>query len=163
MTILATEPQAPTWACRNPACDARLKTPRGAGHGYCSPCVQRWYKAGRPDSGPPPRQREPVPRRTGTPARAAIASWYAGAACDGMDTGWFFPTSPGSPADGRALAVCASCPVRTECLDYALANPRQTKYGVWGGLTEEERVAERRRRNAERRAAAHRDEDGAAA
>ncbi|HEX3827166.1 MAG TPA: WhiB family transcriptional regulator, partial [Sporichthyaceae bacterium] len=31
-----------------------------------------------------------------------------------------------------------------ECLNYALSRPE--KYGVWGGLNEEERAAERRRR-----------------
>ena len=46
--------------------------------------------------------------------------------------------------EARAKAVCASCPVRAQCLDDALRN--STKHGVWGGLNEEERVRERRRR-----------------
>jgi len=40
--------------------------------------------------------------------------------------------------------VCASCPVRAECLNYAVSRPE--KYGTWGGLNEEERASERRRR-----------------
>ncbi len=37
-----------------------------------------------------------------------------------------------------------SCPVRGECLNYAVSRPE--KYGTWGGLNEEERSSERRRR-----------------
>jgi WhiB family redox-sensing transcriptional regulator len=44
----------------------------------------------------------------------------------------------------KAKAICASCPVRAECLNYALSRPE--KYGTWGGMNEEERAAERRRR-----------------
>ena len=41
-----------------------------------------------------------------------------------------------------AKAVCASCPVRAECLAEALA---RIPYGIAGGLTEQERAALRRR------------------
>ena len=44
----------------------------------------------------------------------------------------------------KAKAICAQCPVRAECLDYALSRPE--KYGTWGGLNEDERASERRRR-----------------
>lgn len=37
----------------------------------------------------------------------------------------------------KAKLLCAACPVRAECLDYALATHQ--KYGVWGGLTVKER------------------------
>ncbi|PYC77413.1 transcription factor WhiB [Streptomyces tateyamensis] len=36
-----------------------------------------------------------------------------------------------------AKAVCAGCPVRVECRRYAL--DAREPYGVWGGLTEDER------------------------
>ncbi len=39
--------------------------------------------------------------------------------------------------DRSAKAVCASCTVRVECADYAIR--AREPYGVWGGLTEEER------------------------
>jgi hypothetical protein len=46
----------------------------------------------------------------------------------------------------RALAaalippqVCAACPVRQPCLDYAITN--RISDGIWGGLTERERRA----------------------
>ena len=44
----------------------------------------------------------------------------------------------------KAKAVCAACPVRAECLTYAVSRPE--KYGTWGGLNEDERASERRRR-----------------
>jgi WhiB family transcriptional regulator, redox-sensing transcriptional regulator len=42
-----------------------------------------------------------------------------------------------------ARAICARCPVRAECLEYALRHP--ARYGIWGGLNTEELAAERRR------------------
>ncbi len=42
-----------------------------------------------------------------------------------------------------ARQVCAACPVRQPCLDYAISN--RIAYGIWGGLTERERRALRSR------------------
>jgi WhiB family redox-sensing transcriptional regulator len=53
--------------------------------------------------------------------------------------------------EAEAKEVCASCPVRRQCLDYALE--KSFKQGIWGGCIDEERVRERRRR-ARRRFAA---------
>lgn len=39
--------------------------------------------------------------------------------------------------DRRAKTICAACPVRLECADYAIR--AHEPYGIWGGLTEEER------------------------
>ncbi|MGV9255643.1 WhiB family transcriptional regulator [Streptomyces sp. NPDC003697] len=47
-------------------------------------------------------------------------------------------------AQHRAKAVCTGCPVRTECLAYAL--DQRIEHGVWGGMTERERRALLRRR-----------------
>ncbi|MEV6318592.1 WhiB family transcriptional regulator [Streptomyces sp. NPDC051776] len=44
----------------------------------------------------------------------------------------------------RAKATCVGCPVRTECLAYALDH--RVEFGVWGGMTERERRALLRRR-----------------
>jgi WhiB family transcriptional regulator, redox-sensing transcriptional regulator len=41
----------------------------------------------------------------------------------------------------RAKAVCESCPVRVQCLDHAVRNGE--RYGVWGGLTSDERLPSR--------------------
>jgi len=46
----------------------------------------------------------------------------------------------------HAIAVCASCPVRPDCLELSLRHAFGVgAHGVWGGLVEEERRAVRRR------------------
>ncbi len=67
--------------------------------------------------------------------------WKADAACRDLDVDLFFPDSESDSAP--ALAVCAECPVRDACLDFALRS-RQLD-GVWGGHTESERRRLRRR------------------
>ena len=44
-----------------------------------------------------------------------------------------------APWQVRAKAICATCPVRGPCLDYALRIREQ--HGIWGGLNEVERRA----------------------
>lgn len=39
--------------------------------------------------------------------------------------------------EARAKQLCAACPVIEQCREHALSVPEP--YGVWGGLTEEER------------------------
>src|SRR4051812_10233099 len=46
--------------------------------------------------------------------------------------------------EDAAKKVCASCPVRVECLRFAMSGPEQ--FGVWGGTTRRERALRRRRR-----------------
>ena len=79
----------------------------------------------------------------------ASQDWRARAACRNSDVELFFPAS--EEGAGPAKAVCATCPVRHDCLEWALAT-RQHE-GVWGGLTEAERRRLRRRRQAAERAA----------
>ncbi len=50
---------------------------------------------------------------------------------------------PGQAQTNVAKAVCDACSVRAQCLDYALAANAQ--YGVFGGMSEEERREVRRR------------------
>jgi WhiB family redox-sensing transcriptional regulator len=38
----------------------------------------------------------------------------------------------------RAKTVCELCPVRADCLDHAIRVGE--RYGVWGGLTSDERL-----------------------
>lgn len=61
--------------------------------------------------------------------------WWKDAACLSADPDMFFPEKGGSTREAKR--VCASCPVRAECLEYALDNDE--RYGVWGGLSERER------------------------
>jgi WhiB family redox-sensing transcriptional regulator len=75
--------------------------------------------------------------------------WQDEAACRGDEVLLFFgPDGERQPEreirERKAKAVCAACPVRIQCLDYAVSRPE--KYGVWGGMNEDERASERRRR-----------------
>lgn len=79
--------------------------------------------------------------------------WRLRAACRDEDPELFFPLSevgPGARQVERAKAVCAHCPVRAECLGYALDNGLE--HGVFGGTTESERRALRRTRTGHRAA-----------
>jgi WhiB family transcriptional regulator, redox-sensing transcriptional regulator len=75
--------------------------------------------------------------------------WQDRVACSGMDVQLFFApdferSQEREIREAKAKAVCRSCPVRVQCLDYALRN--SIRYGIWGGLNQEERARERRRR-----------------
>lgn len=72
-------------------------------------------------------------------------SWMLQAACRDRDPSFFFP-SDGVGVD-VARRVCAECPVRAECLEYALLH--RIDYGVWGGASERERRRILRRRRLE--------------
>src|SRR5690348_6327280 len=75
--------------------------------------------------------------------------WQNGAACRDFPLVLFFgPDGERQPErdirERRAKAVCTGCPVRRDCLNYALTRPE--RYGLYGGLNEDERASERRRR-----------------
>jgi len=73
---------------------------------------------------------------------AAEFTWMRDAKCRGIDPAEFFP-SDGLGVD-RARRVCDDCPVRAECLEYALEY--RIEHGVWGGASERERRRILRRR-----------------
>ena len=62
-------------------------------------------------------------------------SWRQQGACNGLDPAVFFPDS--EDAAEEAKCICAECPVRVNCLEYALST--REKDGVWGGATDKER------------------------
>ena len=68
-------------------------------------------------------------------------AWQADALCTQTDPEAFFPEKGGSTRDAKR--ICAECTVKTECLEYALANDE--RFGIWGGLSERERRKYRRR------------------
>lgn len=69
-------------------------------------------------------------------------SWFNDAACRGMNPDLFFPEL--GEAIDEAVSVCAECPVRAECLEYALTENQWA--GVWGGLSGRRRRELKRRR-----------------
>ena len=62
-------------------------------------------------------------------------SWQERALCAQTDPEAFFPEKGGSTREAKK--VCVGCEVRSECLEYALANDE--RFGIWGGLSERER------------------------
>jgi WhiB family transcriptional regulator, redox-sensing transcriptional regulator len=76
--------------------------------------------------------------------------WRDQAACRHEDPELFFPIGTSGPAlmqTEQAKAVCARCPVREQCLEWALDHGEIL--GVWGGTGEaERRTLQRRRRRA---------------
>lgn len=78
--------------------------------------------------------------------------WRADSACRGMDPVLFFSADgfeskqEKDERERAAKAVCQGCAVSEACLDYALKAGE--RYGIWGGLTGQERRALLRRRAA---------------
>lgn len=80
--------------------------------------------------------------------------WRRAAACKDVDPDLFFPVGVTGPAIehiAAAKSVCAACPVKAPCLEFALTTNQE--YGIWGGASEEERRAIRRARRAAARRA----------
>jgi WhiB family redox-sensing transcriptional regulator len=75
--------------------------------------------------------------------------WQRHAACKGPKAELFFPPTAPERKDDRmarernAKAICDTCAVQPECLQYALRI--REAHGIWGGTTELERrsIAER--------------------
>ncbi len=73
-----------------------------------------------------------------------IYEWQYEGACVGMESSAFFsPDAERGQAkllrEERAKQVCAGCPVKQQCREHALSV--REPYGVWGGMTREEREA----------------------
>lgn len=78
-------------------------------------------------------------------------AWKTRAACRGMDVNLFYPRRGESVV--AAVAVCNRCPVRSECLAYALEPPNDEalnifRFGIWGGKSERARRRLRKTRRA---------------
>ena len=76
-------------------------------------------------------------------------TWRAHGACRTTDPETFFPVAEAGPEFDRAVArakqVCAGCPVRAECLAWAV---EELPHGIAGGMTEDERRTTRLARRA---------------
>ncbi|MFN2606401.1 MAG: WhiB family transcriptional regulator [Acidimicrobiales bacterium] len=78
-------------------------------------------------------------------SQRAEGLWQEKASCRGPQARVFFPPShlerkeEREARETRAKAICADCPVRRPCLDYAIEI--REPHGIWGGLNEVERKA----------------------
>ena len=73
--------------------------------------------------------------------------WQDRALCAQTDPEAFFPEKGGSNADAKR--TCRACPVRSKCLEYALE--RNEPFGIWGGMSADERGPLQRRPHRRRR------------
>ncbi len=79
-------------------------------------------------------------------------AWQDLANCRGADPDLFFPERGASTR--TAKGICRDCPVRAECLEFAIVSSE--KFGIWGMMSERER----RKIRKERQIAARRREAG---
>ncbi|WP_412753963.1 WhiB family transcriptional regulator [Krasilnikovia sp. M28-CT-15] len=63
--------------------------------------------------------------------------WRDEGLCAQSDPDAFYPDKNTSALPAKQ--VCAGCPVRRPCLQYALEHDE--RFGIWGGLSEKERRA----------------------
>lgn len=82
-----------------------------------------------------PNHREHTPITALALVRMEDQPWAGDALCAQTDPEAFYPEKGESTREAKA--VCASCLVQAECLDYALDHDE--RFGVWGGLSERER------------------------
>lgn len=74
---------------------------------------------------------------------ADLWEWQYSGACQTLPAEMFFhPDGERGPSrrnrDNSAKVICSTCPVIQECRDHALSV--QEPYGIWGGLSEEDRA-----------------------
>jgi WhiB family redox-sensing transcriptional regulator len=101
------------------------------------------------------------PRLTQRKRTTLMGTWTDRAACNGQPVDRFFPIPYGQTDDAKAdhatdveqtKRICGRCPVRTDCLDWAMGQPE--RHGIWGGLDEEERRLLHRKEKRRERVAA---------
>ncbi|QBI56876.1 WhiB family transcriptional regulator [Streptomonospora litoralis] len=88
-----------------------------------------------------------VPLVGARPTRGApgddAAAWQERGACrQAPAADWWWPETPQDPYLQRGKQVCATCPVRAQCLAYA--EEQRIVHGTWGGVDEWERDRVRR-------------------
>ena len=70
-----------------------------------------------------------------------------GGECEGKDTAWWYPGFGAKKEERvnneKAISLCRKCPVRLDCLKYAL---EWEAFGIWGAFTERQRDFIRKRK-----------------
>ncbi len=72
-----------------------------------------------------------------------VPAWHRDAACAGEPVGIFLPGL--GERNTAAMELCGRCPVRRDCLDWAIAE--QINHGVYGGMSPAARRAHARGRS----------------
>jgi hypothetical protein len=68
-------------------------------------------------------------------------SWFDLASCKGKTELMFPKQHKDITYIAQARAICKTCPVKKECLEYALEFPPADMLGVWAGLTSRQLAA----------------------
>jgi WhiB family transcriptional regulator, redox-sensing transcriptional regulator len=71
--------------------------------------------------------------------------WRAYAACKSEDPELFFPVGQKDAQIEAAKLICRRCIVIDDCLTFGISSG--SDFGIWGGMTEEERRELKRRTN----------------
>ena len=59
--------------------------------------------------------------------------FFKDASCRGLNPSMFY-LDVGDPGITTAIEVCRECPVRMDCLMYAI-DSNETEFGIWGGVS----------------------------
>ncbi len=106
---------------------------------------QNWFDLGENEQAATRRQRmeaddltRPEPLRgTEGPGPEVVGDWRDDARCAGTGPELFFSERGDNAGLELARKVCMDCPVRLDCLEYALEAGE--RWGMWGGLSERQR------------------------
>jgi WhiB family redox-sensing transcriptional regulator len=77
----------------------------------------------------------PDPPAVGPRPSSSETPWRALALCVGHDPELWFPVN--SDGGGNAVRICCACPVRLDCLSWAIAHDERD--GIWGGVSARKR------------------------
>ncbi len=78
-----------------------------------------------------------------TAVKGVSLTWQESGACRTGEATDFYPPMHAErkherlARERRAKSICAGCPVRIQCLEYAIHVDE--RYGIWGGLNQDER------------------------
>lgn len=77
-------------------------------------------------------------------------AWMADGLCGQVGGDTWFPEKGGRSGLNEARKMCAACPVKVECLEYALEHDVASTdaHGMWGGMSAKQRIALKRQREA---------------
>jgi len=98
---------------------------------------------------PPKKTPQKLPNNSGQPSVGLDIprkSWFDLASCKGKTELMFPKRHKDITYIAQARAICKTCPVKKDCLEYALEFPSADMHGVWAGLTSRQLAAEQRRR-----------------
>lgn len=93
------------------------------------------------DDATPLEAESPLPQRRLQDTSRTRREWSVFGLCTATDPEIFFRLGDGQA--NQAREICTRCPVRAQCLSYAVA--ADEPYGIWGGLDTDERRLLRRR------------------